>query len=637
MKQVFLLISASIATAVGFSQQQLQFHPLRTGSVLPAGWIQKQMQKDLAGFAGNLDSLVPDLFSDDIYGRDRLSKKSHAKNLGNSKEGDATGAEQYQWWNSETQSNWWDGYIRSVFMLHDSAGIKKVKQYIKHILSTQDKDGYLGIYDSTYRYHFASENGELWSKATLYRGLLAYYELTDDRTVLDAVIKAVSNVMRNYPVGQSSPFASGNGYNGGVSHGLMFTDVLYRLFLYTGQQSYVDYAFFLYNDYSKTAQFEKDAQAANIRNEDYRPLSHGVHTYEHLRSLATASLSAGGKEARQLLPLYLAKLNKLVTVTGGAIGDEWIGGRVADETNTGYEYCSLQELMDGYAMMLQLTGEAAYGDAVENIFYNAAQGSRHPGKSCIAYLKTDNSFLMDGTRNGEIEKGRKQTRYKYSPAHQDVAVCCSPNAGRITSYFVQNSWLKRDEHTLVFALLGPSVVKTTIEGTDVTIQVKTNYPFENSFTILAGSAQTVKLNLVIRRPGWANAVTSNASFKQNAGWMNFPITLKDRKTITLKLSASVLERTTSHGEKYFSYGALVYALPIAAEEKVGRDYGRGLTDLFYTPKQNEFYKFIATAKPGFKKDTITTTLLNTKTNEKENVLLIPLGKTILRQVTFPVK
>ena len=76
---------------------------------------------------------------------------------------------------------------------------------------------------------------------------------------------------------------------------------------------------------------------------------------------------------------------------------------------------------------------------------------------------------------------------------------------------------------------------------------------------------------------------------------------------------------------------------IAAEEKVGRDYGRGLTDLFYTPKQNEFYKFIATAKPGFKKDTITTTLLNTKTNEKETVLLIPLGKTILRQVTFPVK
>ena len=50
---------------------------------------------------------------------------------------------------------------------------------------------------------------------------------------------------------------------------------------------------------------------------------------------------------------------------------------------------------------------------------------------------------MLGTKNGEIEPNRKQTRYKYSPAHQDVAVCCNPNAGRISPYFVQNSWMKK--------------------------------------------------------------------------------------------------------------------------------------------------------------------------------------------------
>ena len=35
-----------------------------------------------------------------------------------------------------------------------------------------------------------------------------------------------------------------------------------------------------------------------------------------------------------------------------------------------------------------------------------------------------------------------QTRYKYSPTHQDVAVCCVPNAGRIYPYYVKSMWLR---------------------------------------------------------------------------------------------------------------------------------------------------------------------------------------------------
>jgi DUF1680 family protein len=147
-------------------------------------------------------------------------------------------------------------------------------------------------------------------------------------------------------------------------------------------------------------------------------------------------------ELSKALNIYLDRIKNTTTISGGAIGDEWIAERTADATHTGYEYCSLQELLDSYSLLLQKTGNATVGDDIENIFYNAAQGSRNPNHSCIAYLKTDNSFEMLGTKNGEVEPDRKQTRYKYSPAHQDVAVCCSPNAGRISPYFVQNAWMK---------------------------------------------------------------------------------------------------------------------------------------------------------------------------------------------------
>lgn len=96
-----------------------------------------------------------------------MQKNSVSKDLGNLKAGDAAGEEQYKWWNSETQSNWWDAYIRNAFLLGDTAAMAKVKNYIDRILATQDADGYLGIYDKELRYNFSSENGELWSKATL--------------------------------------------------------------------------------------------------------------------------------------------------------------------------------------------------------------------------------------------------------------------------------------------------------------------------------------------------------------------------------------------------------------------------------------------------------------------------------------
>ena len=150
---LFLLFSILMTTA----QEKLQSLPF--GSIKPRGWLKTQMEKDVNGFVGNLDLLVPDLINDPIYGSGRLHKNSQVKDLGNLKAGDAEGNEQYKWWNSETQSNWWDGYIRNVFLLNDKAGIEKVNEYVKGILATQDEDGYLGIYDSALRYNFNSENG----------------------------------------------------------------------------------------------------------------------------------------------------------------------------------------------------------------------------------------------------------------------------------------------------------------------------------------------------------------------------------------------------------------------------------------------------------------------------------------------
>jgi DUF1680 family protein len=627
-----LLLFCSFGVVAQNPSQPLQ--NLTLGSIQPTGWLQVQMQKDLDGFVGHLDELIPDLIQDPIYGKGRLQKHSKAKDLGNLKSGDAAGDDQYKWWNSETQSNWWDGYIRNVFLLKDPKGMEKVRNYIEQILATQDTDGYLGIYDPELRYQFQSENGELWAKATLYRGLLAYYEFTNDAKVLEAVLRAVNNVMEHYPINQSSPFSSGNSFNGGVSHGLTFTDVLEKLYQYTQESKYKEYALFLYRDFSQTYQSESDAQLTNILNPKYKLKSHGVHTYEHLRALTIARYAASSPELEKALIHYLERIEKTTTPSGAPIGDEWIAEREADATHTGYEYCSIHELLDSYCLLYQKEGNSQWGDRIEHLFYNAAQGARHPEMSCIAYLKTDNSFEMMGTKNGEIEPDRKQTRYKYSPVHQDVAVCCSPNAGRITPYFVQNAWMKEADETLVASLLMPCVLTTTVQGRALRIENNTQYPYDTSMEFLITQATPGTLNLKIRRPQWATGFETSESYTISDNFIVIHRYFATTDRIKIRFTAEVQQKPTTNGEVYYQYGPLLYALPIAAKAIADRTYKKGFTDYMYTPVDFEPYYIAPKAKAIWNALTIQTQLVYPNSKQLQTFVLIPFGKTVLRQLTF---
>lgn len=614
------------------AQEKFQFLPF--GSVKPSGWLKDQMQKDIDGFVGNLDKLVPDLINDPIYGTERLHKNSVEKDLGNLKSGDAEGSEQYKWWNSETQSNWWDAYIRNVFLINDKAGIEKVHQYVKRILATQDNDGYLGIYDKELRYKFNSENGELWSKTTLYRGLLAYYEVTKDEKVWQALVKAIDNVLQNYPINASSPFYSGNKFNGGVSHGLTFTDVLDKMYQITGDKKYTDYALFLYQDFSKTYQSEKDVQLQNILDSKYKLQSHGVHAYEHLRPLIVASYANKNNELDKALEIYIERIKSATTPTGGPIGDEWIAERTADATQTGYEYCSIHELLDSYSVLLQKTGNAANGDEIETIFYNAAQGARNPEHSCIAYLKTDNSYEMLGTKNGEVEADRKQTRYKYSAVHQDVAVCCSPNAGRISPYFTQSSWMKEGNKTLIATLLMPNILKTEINGTPIEIENVTNYPNENQFDFKIKLEQPTTFTIKIRKPNWVTKIITSEKYLIEENYIIIERKFEKSDSIQLKFDAEVVVNKDTNNNHYFSYGALIYANPIESKAIIGKAYAPGFEDLNYEPIKAKQYRFVEANKAKYNKNSIQIRLMNKETNEIETLKLVPFGKTILRQAGF---
>lgn len=609
-----------------------KYKPLSITEIKPTGWINKQIGENLDGFVGRLDTLVPALIMDDkIYGANRLTEKVKSKDVGALGEA-GNWQVQFLWWNSETQSNWRDGYIRSAIMMNDPQHLKKLGEYVDYILSTQDEDGYLGIYDKDLRYKFDNENGELWAKSSVLRGLLAWYEFTNDKKVFTAIERAVRNVMDNYPVNKSHPFFSKQPNVGGISHGLTITDVFESLYRITGNEVYIEYCLFLYKDFSEQTLAE-DAQYAKLINDTLPLYGHGVHTYEHLRSVAAAYYASGNPDLKHAMNHFLEKIDMETTASGAGVGDEWIGGRKADATGRGYEYCSIQELMHSYIELFIKSGDKTFMDKAEKIFLNAAQGARHPSESCIAYLKSDNSFYMTGGLNGDTSD-KNQTRYTYSPVHQEAAVCCVPNAGRIATYYVQNMWMK-GEHALIAALLGPSEVKTKLNGKTVEIKEQTNYPFENTFQF-AVTAVDVGFELRIRKPDWVNKLSVNVDYVVEDNFIVIDKQWNGTETITVEFIPEIVLRQDSNNENYFTYGALVLALPIEGLAEKTKSFPiAGFSNFEYTPKNLVVYEYanepVLVDGSTFR---FNTSLTNPITKQKESVELVPMGQTILRQVTF---
>jgi hypothetical protein len=626
------------------------------------------MRSDLEhGVVGHLERLAPDLVvDDDIFGADRLTGRVTTKDLGAVTE-DHEWTAQFLWWNAETQGNWRDGWLRHCLWVGDARDREAAGAWVARILATQDEDGYLGIHAPDLRFPQRGEHAELWAQAVLLRALLGYHGHTDDQAVLEAVRRAVDRTMAGYPVGASHPFGLEASF-GGVTHGLVFSDVLWELAELTGDERYLAYAGWLYGSFATSATAAGDARAADLLDPELGFAGHGVHTYEHWRPLTVAAVEAAGStglglDVETLEEAYAAKLEAALTPTGAPNGDE-LCHAAGSADDTGYELCSVQELLHAYGLRVETTGDVSLGDRMESLMFNVGMGMRDPLGTGIAYLRTDNSRSMIGVEGFRSQPADpSQTRYMYSPLHREAAVCCVPNAGRLLPTYARYQWLlgKASGRPQVLALLlGASELRTVIDGVPVRIAQETSYPAETTIRFTVEVASPVAFSLAIRRPAWAGDLqltgvdggrthVSPSLLRLDGPWAG-------TTTVRVWFAAQPEVRTAATGERLVAQGPLLFALPIPGDREVIRTHevhvvGGRFEDVHVRPHMAPPHIVMspnpnprpapvppwaeaARAPHPWQRRALAVDLVDAAGRLEEHVL-VPMGATVLRVVAFP--
>lgn len=533
------------------------FRPLRSGEVMPEGWIREQMRLDLEeGLTGN-NHKVSNAVNLRVFEKHERVAGGFAEIPGEKR--------QRCWWSGEHEGYWKDSIVRLAFLVGDDLQKKRVASWMEALLAAQGEDGYIGIYSPETRFPTSGENGELWVQSRIFQAMLAYHEFTGDKKILAAVERAVQLTLSKY---RGTTYFGADKGQGGLSHGVGYMDTLEWLYRLTGKDAYRDGAIWLYEDFQKLTSRDRDMKLELLLDMGRPWQEHTPHIMEGLHMPAVLHALTGDPRYAQAAANALAKFDRHANPGGGVVGDESVEGRLGS-ADMPAEYCTMTEGVSSLNRILAWSGDLAVGHRIERVCLNAAQGARFQSVNrAVRYLTSDNQLRADEHRHAQ--------RFLYSAWHE-AAACCTLQAGRLMPYYVEGMWYRDDRRpALIVNQYGPCRVRTRIADVAVEIDVETDFPFSDRVVFRVDPERPVRFTLSLRVPIGAGEVSveagAGAEVARGKDRIDVTRTWQPGDRAEVGFNFAVRRLHDRNGEFYHQWGPLVFSLPLEDERKAIREF-----------------------------------------------------------------
>jgi DUF1680 family protein len=414
--------------------------------------------------------------------------------------------------------------------------------------------------------------GDLWTQSRAILALQLWADYWNDNKIRDCVSKALDYTIDRYRKSDKDlRFNAPSGDSCGAGHDLMFMDALAEQSRQTGDLRFIEFGRELYADYSAGEMdwHETDGQLQTLLS-DEPIVGHGAHAVEFLRVPLALAEHLGDEQYFAAFKNGMAKIERAIGIGGGVKSDEQIslpGIECIPLPENGYEICTMFEMMITLLESVRLTGDFHYLDLAEKLFLNDFQAAvTNDGRRTVYCL----------AQNQPAATHQMGTRWDISPTHDDVAVCCVPNAGKILPILARRMIARTDE-LISFQLYGAMAATVQMQGKEVSIRQETAYPFEERITAHIG-APNLTFTAEFRIPAWCKKAAIKVSGAKDVK----QIQLGDRFQVTatwgadskveLDLPQELTQRTISDGRYVFDVGPLVFSAPIAHVATDYREY-----------------------------------------------------------------
>ena len=558
--------------------------PAPLGSVSPRGWLEREFLVQKNGLTGHIDEIWEDL-------------------------GQSSG------WLGGTGENWergpyyLDGLVPLAYSLGDDALKQKAQPWIEWMLTSQREDGFFG----------PADNLDWWPRMVALKVLTQYADATDDPRVVPFLDRYFRYQLKEMPAQPLAMWATARGQEQLLPMLWLYRKTGERYLLELAellrQQSYNWNAFFTQFPYPKTTHaylnrplfmaakrvtLIQDWAAKRRKQERIRlgkplfspkpktkeeieagntsPLMqvyHKTHSVNLAMALKMPALDAyfgddtGGaaaaKAGLEAIDRYHGLANGLFS------GDEHLNGR---SPAVGAELCLAAELLFSLQTLLAATGEASYADRIEQIAYNAWPATFTPDMCAHQYVQQINQVEVSRKKRGWYDAYSEANLFGLAPNFG----CCAAN--------MHQGWPKllgalvmQHADGIALPVYAPCAAAVDVRGARVHISEKTNYPFDGDIQIriekIENESQSLDFALQLRLPSWAETYSllyngTQIEIEPRNGYLILQKTFRAGDSIKLTLPLKLRLVPEAAGGVTIHYGALLLALPLAAETRIVR-------------------------------------------------------------------
>lgn len=536
--------------------------PLPLGRVRPTGWLRDQAIAQACGITGQLEQIWADVGPDSGW-------------LGGP--GDC--------W--ERGPYYLDGLVPLAEILDDEELRGKAAKWIEWTLASQGEDGFFGPVVNT----------DWWPRMVMLNVLLAHHSATGDERVPPFVERYLRYAHDNLPERPLEMWAAARGAemipavlwchertNQPWLLDLAATLVdqsidwagLYRDFAYTRPAAELPLGRVLRTYLPPRTTWEKllrrwrPAQRTRPRTRTHVERSnasaalrfyhqtHGVNHAMALRGVAYAALVNGGDPAVEARMADDTLMRFHGSPVGVVVADEHLAGTSAVH---GIETCSVVETMRSCEELLRITGQAHWGDRLEQVAFNALPAAMTADTMGHQYYQQVNQIEVSRRWRPWFNGGREGNLFGLEPSYG----CCTANLHQGWPKLVASAVLQ-DDDGLVLATLVPCVATAEIGGRAVTMEVSTDYPFDGQIRVRIRLPEPTRFTVRVRLPTWVQDVQFDAPVEAEVidGWAAFTHIWRDGDELIMNMPMPVRQESGRDGV-VVKRGPLVLCVPLRPE------------------------------------------------------------------------
>ena len=337
------------------------------------------------------------------------------------------------------------------------------------------------------------KNLDWWPNYVMLKALMQYQEASGDARVIPLMEKYFAYQARHMDERPLKEWAIFRWHD----------EVLSVLWLYNrnGDRALLDLARKLHTQgHDWEAQFADFQTKEKVARTAANLSTHGVNNAMAMKAAAVWWLVTGEKGDRDSLYQMFDALDRYHGQPSGIFSaDEHYAGR---DPSQGTELCAVVEAMFSLETDMAILGDAAFGDRLEKIAYNALPATLSADLWAHQYDQQANQVMCSISNHRWATNGPESNIFGLEPNFG----CCTANMHQGWPKLAASLWMATPDGGLAAVVYGPSEVTTTVRGgTAVTIEERPTIRSARAVSLAVKMPATARFPLALRIPAWAGA------------------------------------------------------------------------------------------------------------------------------------